>query len=109
MGSLVGTKGLQQPGNKATPKQEEILTWASRRPRPFQRRTTPLRGPGTYKKTLTNMKINVFRENFPEIKLNEDDREIVRVFCDNLVEELQHSGSTSGLVSSLLKSLTVTD
>lgn len=92
MESLAGIKGLQQCGNKATPKQEEILTWASRSPRPFQRKTTLLRGPGTYKKTLTNMKIYVFRENFPEIKLNEDDWEIVRMFCDNMMNIHKWSG-----------------
>jgi hypothetical protein len=39
------------------------------------------RGPGTYKKVLTNIKIAIFKEAYPEDKLTEDD-------LNNILEEL---------------------
>jgi hypothetical protein len=43
-------------------------------------------GPGTYKEVLTNIKIAIFRETYPEDKLPEIDQnhileELGRVFC----------------------------
>jgi hypothetical protein len=52
-------------------------------------------GPGTYREALTNIKIAIFKENYPENKLAEDDQdhildELGRVFHGTLKGELPH-------------------
>jgi hypothetical protein len=52
-------------------------------------------GPGTYKEVLTNIKIAIFKENYPEDKVTEDDQEHIleelgRVFCETPKGELPH-------------------
>jgi hypothetical protein len=48
-----------------------------------QRAVPPLKrpelqkGPGTYKEALTNIKIAIFMETYPEDKLNEDDQNYI--------------------------------
>jgi hypothetical protein len=49
------------------------------------KRPRDLMGPGTYREALTNVKIAILKENYPEDKLSEEDQdlilaEIVRVF-----------------------------
>jgi hypothetical protein len=66
--SKAGTGGIQQPGNASMPKQGETLTKTSERPE-LQK------DPGTLvSKALTNIKIAIFKETYPEDKLNEDDQ-----------------------------------
>jgi hypothetical protein len=74
--SKAGTGGIQQPGNAGAPKQGEIPIEGST---PTETTRTPKRprdskGPETYKEALTNIKIAVFRETYPEDKLTEDDQ-----------------------------------
>jgi hypothetical protein len=94
--SQAGTRGTQQPGNAGTPKHGETSTRTSKRPKledttPTERARPPKRprdssGPGTYKEALTNIKIAIFKENYPEDKLTKDNQdqildELGRVFC----------------------------
>jgi hypothetical protein len=51
--------------------------------------------PGTYEEVLTNIKIAIFKENYPEDKLTKDDQdhpleELESVFCGTLKGELPH-------------------
>jgi hypothetical protein len=41
------------------------------------KRPRGLSGPGTYKEALTNIKIAIFKESYPEDKLNEDDQKYI--------------------------------
>jgi hypothetical protein len=69
--SEAGTGGIQQSGNAGAPKQGETPTETLKRPRsvgstPTVTASAPKRprdskGPGTYKVTLTNIKIAIFR------------------------------------------------
>jgi hypothetical protein len=84
-------------------------------------------GPGNYKEALTNIKIAIFKEIYPEDKLREHDRESIleelgRVLSGTLIGELPHLKSyrleggsliytyapTNGLVSDSLELLTIT-
>jgi hypothetical protein len=95
--SEAGTGGIQQPGNAGRPKQgetsNEILTRSrSEGSTPTETARAPKRprdssGPGTYKEALTNIKIAIFRETYPENKLNAEDQnyiveELGRVLCE---------------------------
>jgi hypothetical protein len=53
------------------------------------------RGPGTYKEALTNMKIAIFKEKYPECQLTEDDQNCIlellgEVLCGTPIGELPH-------------------
>jgi hypothetical protein len=82
--SEAGTGGIQQPGNASARKQGETSTRTSKRPRsegstPTETARAPkrprdFRGPGANKEALTNIKIAIFRETYPEDKLNEEDQ-----------------------------------
>jgi hypothetical protein len=73
------TGGIQQPGNADAPKQSETSTEILKTPRsegstPTKTARPPKipwdsRGPGTYKEVLTNIKIAIFKEAYPEDKL----------------------------------------
>jgi hypothetical protein len=86
--SQAGTGGSQQPGNISMPKQEETPTGATKKPRPERstptERARPPKGPRdssgswTYNEALTNIKIAIFKENYPE---DDDDQ-------DHILEEL---------------------
>jgi hypothetical protein len=59
------------------------------------KRPRDLSGPGTYKEALTNTKIAIFKETYPEDKLNEDDQryilvELGKVLRRTPLEELPH-------------------
>jgi hypothetical protein len=94
-----GTGGIQQPGNGGIHKQGEAQTGASKRPRsegstpteqvrpPTRRRDS--RGPGSYTEAMTNIKIAVFKENYPEDKLTDDEQ-------DHILEELSLTKSLTG-------------
>jgi hypothetical protein len=79
-----GSGGIQQSGNAGAPKQGEPPNENLKRPRsegstPTETARAPKRprdskGPGTYKEALTNIKIAIFRETYPEDKLTEDDQ-----------------------------------
>jgi hypothetical protein len=99
------TGGFQQPGNASAPKQGENSTKASKRPKSEgstltemardPKRPRDLSGPRTYKEALTNIKIAIFKESYPEDKLNEDDQkyileELGKVLCRTPLEELSH-------------------
>jgi hypothetical protein len=87
------------------PKRGETSTKTSKRPRsegstPTEtardpKRPRDLSGPGTYKEALTNIKIAIFKESYPEDKLNEDDQkyileELGRVLHRTPIEGLPH-------------------
>jgi hypothetical protein len=40
------------------------------------KRPRDLKGPGTYTEALTNIKIAIFKETYPEDKLTEDDQNL---------------------------------
>jgi hypothetical protein len=73
------------------PKQGEALTGASKRPRSegstpteqikLPKRPRASRGPGTYREALTDTKIAIFKENYPDDKLTEEE-------LDHILEEL---------------------
>jgi hypothetical protein len=103
--SQAGTGGIQQPGNGGMSKQGETPTGASKRPRSEDSTPTesvrPLKrprdssGPGTCREALTNIKIAILKENYPEDKLTEDDQEHIleelgRVFRGTPKGELPH-------------------
>jgi hypothetical protein len=81
------TGGIQQPGNASAPKQGETSAKTSRRPRSegsrptetdgYRKRPRNLSGQGTYKEPLTNIKIAILKEIYPEDKLNEDDQKYI--------------------------------
>jgi hypothetical protein len=81
--SQAGTGGSQEPGTAGSSKQGETPTGTLKRPRlegstPTKRIRTPkrprdLKGPGTYTEALTNIKIAIFKESYPEDTLTEDD------------------------------------
>jgi hypothetical protein len=71
-----------------------IPTERVRPPRP-PKRPKDYSGPGTYKEALTNIKLAIFKEKYPEDKLTENDQdhileELRRVFCGTLQGELPH-------------------
>jgi hypothetical protein len=87
------------------PKEGEAPTGASKRPRSEgstpTKRVRPLkrprdsRGPGTYREALTSIKIAIFKENYSEDKLTEEEQdhileELGRVFRRTLKGELPH-------------------
>jgi hypothetical protein len=100
-----GTGGVQQPGNADVPKQRETSTETLKRhgrkvvllrkwPE-LQKKPRDSRGPGTYKEVLTNIKIAIFKEAYPEDKLTEDDlnnilEELGRELCGTPLGELPH-------------------
>jgi hypothetical protein len=43
----------------------------------LQKQSEPQNGPGTYKEALTNFKIAIFRETFPEDRITKDDRDSI--------------------------------
>jgi hypothetical protein len=103
--SEAGTGGIQQPGNVNAPKQGETLTDILKRPRsegstPTETARAPKRprdskGPGNYKKALTNIKVAIFRETYPEDKLKEDDQNSIlevlgEVLCRTSIGEISH-------------------
>jgi hypothetical protein len=103
--SQAGTGGTQEPGNGGKPEQGETPTGASKRPRPegstpMERVNTPKRprdsrGPGTYREALTDTKIAIFKENYPEDKLTEEElnsilEELGRVLHGTPKGELPH-------------------
>jgi hypothetical protein len=52
-------------------------------------------GPGTYKEALTNIKIAIFKETYPEDKLTEDEQDSIleemgRVLRGTTIGELPH-------------------
>jgi hypothetical protein len=81
-----GTRAIQQPGNASAPKQGETSTETPRRPRsddstPTKTTRPPKRprdssGPGNYNEALTNTKIAIFEETYPEDKRTEHDQEL---------------------------------
>jgi hypothetical protein len=85
--SQAGTRSTQQVRNVGMSKLGETLTGTSKRPRsdgsnPVERARPSKRpkdssGPGTYeyKEVLTNIKIAISKENYPEDKLTEDDQD----------------------------------
>jgi hypothetical protein len=99
-----GTGGIQQPGNAGAPKQGGTSTETLKRPRSEGSNPTAetvsspkmprdSSGPGTYMEELTNIKIAIFRETYPEDKITEDDQncileELGRVFRATPVGEL---------------------
>jgi hypothetical protein len=103
--SKAETGGIQQPGNASAPKQGETSTETPRRRRsdgstPIETARPPKRprdssGPGNYKEALTNIKIAIFKETYPEDKLTEHDQESIlvelgRVLCGTPIGELIH-------------------
>lgn len=82
--SEAGTGGIQQPGIAASPKQGETPTRTFKRPRSEERTPTEMsralkrsrdaKGPETYNETVTNVKVAIFRETYPEDKLTEGDQ-----------------------------------
>jgi hypothetical protein len=97
--------GIWQLGNLGMHKQEEPPASTYKRPRTkgsnpmervrAQKRPTHSSGPRTHKEALANMKIAIFKENYPEDKLTEEDQghileELERVFCRTLKGELPH-------------------
>jgi hypothetical protein len=82
------TGSIQQPGNAGVSKQGEASTETHKRPRSegsthtetvtAPKRTRDSSEPGTCKEALTNMKINIFRETYPEDKLAEDDHNCIQ-------------------------------
>jgi hypothetical protein len=100
-----GTRDTEQLGNLGTPKQGETLTGTSMRPRPEGSATTERirppgrprdsRGPGSYMKALTNIKISIFKENYTEDKLTEDEKDLIlkevsMVICGTEKGKLPH-------------------
>jgi hypothetical protein len=103
--SEAGTGGIQQSGNAGAPKQGETSTETLKRSKsggstPTEtardlKRPRDSSGPGTCKETLTNIKIAMFREIYPEDKLTEDNQnyipeELGRVLCRAPRGELPH-------------------
>jgi hypothetical protein len=87
------------------PKQGETSTKTSKRPRPegstptemarAPKRPRDFSGPGTYMEALTNIKMAIFGETYPEDKLNEDDQnyileELGKVLHRTPIGELPH-------------------
>jgi hypothetical protein len=80
----VGTGGIQQRGNLSTPKPKPTGA-----PKPRLQVNTPTEGvippkrprasrePETYKVALTNIKIAIFKDNYPEDKLIEDEQDLI--------------------------------
>jgi hypothetical protein len=89
--SKAKTGGIQQPVNASMPKQGKTLTGILKKLRsegstPTETARPPKRprdssGPGNYKEALTNTKLAIFKETYPEDKLTEHDQ-------DNILEEL---------------------
>jgi hypothetical protein len=104
--SEAGTAGIQQPGNASVPKQGETLTETPKRPRSEGSTSTEMARPpkrprdssepGNYKEALTNIKIAIFKETYPENKLTEHDHqesileELGRVLHGTSIGELPH-------------------
>jgi hypothetical protein len=85
--SEAGTGGIQQPGNASTTKQVEIPTETPKRPRsegstPTEtvrppKRPRDCKGPGNYKEALTNIKVAIFKDTYPEDKVSENDQDCI--------------------------------
>jgi hypothetical protein len=103
--SIAKTGGTQQPGYTSTPKQANTSTETLKRPRskdiaPTKMHGPPKRpkdsmGPGNFKEVLTNTKVAIFKETYPEDKLTEHDRdnileELSKALCGTPVGELPH-------------------
>jgi hypothetical protein len=103
--SQSGAGGTQQPGKVGMPKHGERQTRPAKRPRPEgstpSERVRPpkmsrdSRGPGTFKKALTNIRVAIFKKNYPEDKLTEDEQdhifeELGRVYHGTAKGELPH-------------------
>jgi hypothetical protein len=99
------TGGTHEPGNARAPKQGENSTENSKRPRsegsiPIETARPPKRlrdsnEPGYYKEALTSIKIDIFKETYPEDKLTEHDQdsiqeELGRVLSGTPIGELPH-------------------
>jgi hypothetical protein len=85
--SEAGTGGIQQPGYARATKQVEPPTKTPKRPtsegstptemvRPT-RRPRDYKGPGNYKEPLTNIKVAIFKETYPEHKETESDQDCI--------------------------------
>jgi hypothetical protein len=96
--SEAGTWGIQQPGNANAPKQRETSTKTPKRPRSEgstpQKRPELQKGPGTYKEALTNITIVIFRETYPEDKLNEEDQKYILEGLEGCCDGLQQNYHT---------------
>jgi hypothetical protein len=94
--SKAETRDIQQPGNVGAPKQGETLTETLKRPRLEGSNTMETaRPPKRPKEALTNIKIAIFKETYPEDKLIEDDQnsilqELGRVLHGTPIEEIPH-------------------
>jgi hypothetical protein len=103
--SKAGIGGIQQSGNASAPKQGETLTETFNRQRSEgsipSRTLRPPKKPGdsseqgNYKEVLTNIKIAIFKETYPEDKLTEHDQESIleelpRVLRGTPIGELPH-------------------
>jgi hypothetical protein len=94
--SEAGTGGIQQPGNARATKEVETSTETPKRQRSEgstltetvrpPKRPRDCKGPGNYKETLTNIKIAIFKETYPENKVTDNDQ-------DCILEELEKSCS----------------
>jgi hypothetical protein len=84
------TGGSQQPGNASRPNLGETSIETAKRPRSEgstptgvaiePKRSRDLRGPGNYTGALTNTKMAIFKELYPEDKLNEDDQKFIVMY-----------------------------
>jgi hypothetical protein len=76
--SKAGTGSSQQPGNSGSSKQGKPPTSTFKRPRsevstPTEMART-LKRPRDYKEALTNIKVAIFKETYPEEKLTKGDQ-----------------------------------
>jgi hypothetical protein len=82
--SEAGTGGIQQPLTASLTKQLETPTENPKRPRSkgstysemvrLPKRPRDWKGPGNYKETLTNIRVAIFKDTFPEDKVTENDQ-----------------------------------
>jgi hypothetical protein len=85
--SEAGTGDIQQPGTAGLTKQLETPTETPKRPRsegstPSEMVRPPKRprdwkGPGNYKEALTNIKVAIFKDTFPEDKVTVNDQDCI--------------------------------
>jgi hypothetical protein len=81
------TGGIQQPGIPSLTKQSKTSTETPKRPRsegstPSETVRPPKRprdwkGPGNYKEELTNIRVAIFKDTFPEDKVTENDQDCI--------------------------------
>jgi hypothetical protein len=100
--SEAGTGGTQQPGNASMPKQGETSTESLKRPRsegsnPTETARVPKRlrnssGPGTYMEAVTNIKISIFWETYPEDRLMEDNQDCILEELGRVLSEVLQAG-----------------